>query len=375
MDYSVLHLVDDEKIINRVRNLFEEALPGKSLFLCFLNTKGDAQLVKPSENTFFVRDNRMPEGVDLSSVKKVIIHFLNYPKILFYTTYIRQQLPTYWVIWGSDIYNDLLYSKGYKLYYRAFYYYRSNWRKLIYDALVRIRLKPDLRRSILEFIRQHVTHFVSTKEEFELMYRYYRKEMQGKMTGEFFYYPIDDILGKDLLNAKAKGNVILLGNSASFTNNHAYAMKFLAQAGVGDKCIKTPISYGGSPAYRTHIKRMGSRLFDKQYEPIEYFMPLEDYNRLMSSAEVYVYGNWRQEAFGNIVIALYLGAKVFLSNKSILLEALKRKGVVLFELEKMTSESLLVPLSEEEKLANRNLMIRMFNKERHREIIRNLWDC
>lgn len=373
MDYSILHLVDDEKIINRVRNLLEEALPDRNLFLCFLNTEGEVQLVKPAENVFFVRNNQLPEEVDLSSVRKVVIHYLNYPKVLFYNTYIQRKLPTYWLVWGADMYNDLLYSKGYKLHDEPFFYHRAQWKSLIFNMLVRMRLKPDYRRLILDFIKQHVTHILAMKEEFELMCRYYPQEMQGKQQSKFFYYPIDDVLGKDLIHAKAEGNVILLGNSASFTNNHAYAMKFLAKAGIGDKCIKTPISYGGSPLWRSHIKRVGNRLFGKQYEPIERFMPLPDYNHLMATAEVCVYGNWRQEAVGNIVIALYLGAKVFISNKSILLESFRRQGVVLFELEKMTHESLLTPLSEEEKLMNRNLMIEMFNKERQRAIIQDLW--
>lgn len=372
---TVLHLVDDEKIINRIRNLFEESLPDKNLFLCFLNPEGKAQLVKPAGNLFFVKNNQLPEGVDLSSIKKVVIHCLNYHKVLFYSTYIKQQLPTYWIMWGADIYNDLLYSKGYKLFYEPFYYYCQNWKTYIAKILIRLGLWINYRQEILGFIEHHVTHFISGKEEFDLMCHYYPKEMRNIKNREFFYYPIDDVLGAGLLHAKAEGNVILLGNSASFTNNHTYGMKFLSKVDIGDKCVKTPISYGGSVLWRNHIKRRGNRLFGKQYEPIEDFMSLADYNRLMITAEVYIYGSWRQEAFGNIVIALYLGAKVFLSNKSVLLKSFKRQGIILFELEKMTSESLLVPLSEEERMFNRDNMIKMFNKERLQAIVKELWDC
>lgn len=41
----------------------------------------------------------------------------------------------------------------------------------------------------------------------------------------------------------------------------------------------------------------------------------------------------------------------------------------------MTSESLLVPLSEEERMFNRDNMIKMFNKERLQAIVKELWDC
>ena len=40
------------------------------------------------------------------------------------------------------------------------------------------------------------------------------------------------------------------------------------------------------------------------------------------SADVFIYGNWRQEAVGNILIALFIGGKVFLDEKNPLLKIL-----------------------------------------------------
>lgn len=45
---------------------------------------------------------------------------------------------------------------------------------------------------------------------------------------EFFYYPIDSVLWR--INAKwVDGNNIQIGNSASITNNHEYAMRPLSK--------------------------------------------------------------------------------------------------------------------------------------------------
>ena len=68
--------------------------------------------------------------------------------------------------------------------------------------------------------------------------------------------------------------------------------------------------------YANYISKVGEQYFGRKFNAIRDFMPLEEYNKFLLSADVFIYGNWRQEAVGNILIALFIGGKVFLDEKN-----------------------------------------------------------
>ena len=76
---------------------------------------------------------------------------------------------------------------------------------------------------------------------------------------------------------------------------------------------------------------------------------------------------------GNIVVALYLGAKVFMSGKSPLYEDLTGRGLIIFKLEDITQESLDTPLSRMQKDNNRKILVSSNSWERLKEITYNLF--
>lgn len=363
----ILHLVDDEKIINRIIDLFDEVLGEENSYVCFLHSEAP-QLVRPHTNLSFYDGTQNP-GIDFEKVDKVVIHFLSYSKVCFCNQYIPQNVPIYWALWGADLYNGLLANRGYKLLYnRRYIPLRAN---LVWLA-ERMGYRGRSERTILNFISTRVRYFFADcRNEYLLLQKYLPEHTRNIQHRELFYYPVDDVLGSELLGKWVSGNKILLGNSASFTNNHEYVLKLLSQCSLGRKTVVAPISYGGSVKYRTRIKKLGRKLFGNQFQPQETFLPLEEYNKLMLSAEVCIYGSWRQEAMGNIVIALYLGAKVFLSKYSPLLSWYKEMGVVIYELESINDEQLHTPLSKEQKEMNRKILQNRYNRDRMFKLIRN----
>lgn len=356
----ILHLVNDEKIINRIMNLFDEALGEENRYICFLHTKVPL-FVHPREHLFFYNGTKEPD-IDYNKIDKVVIHFLDYRKVCFCNKYIPSNVLIYWVLWGADLYNGLLARRGYSLYYnRRFYPLRANLFWLARKAGYGRRKE----KCILKFISTRVHYFLADCRDEYLLLRKYLPEYTGNIQHrEFFYYPVDDVLGAELVNKWASGNNILLGNSASFTNNHEYALKQLAKCTLKDKIVIAPISYGGTSQSRNSIKEYGWKLFGNQFHPLETFLPLNEYNRLMCSAEVCIYGSWRQEAMGNIVMALYLGAKVFLSKYSPLLSWYKEMGVAIYELESIDDEQLNTPLAEENKMRNREILQKRYSRDR-----------
>lgn len=362
----LLHLFDDEKVVNRTIALFEKALPGQNIYVCFIEDV--AHLVKAADNLYFYRENDDFQKDRLINVDKVIIHFLSYKKIKFINTYLSQSISCYWNIWGADLYNAILEYRGYPVYYEPQF---LGCRFLIYRVLCRIKLFPPKQKTVLNFIKERVTHFVSNAD-YEIAKRYIGNYINGVQVTGFRYYPIDVILGP-LAEKRAKGNVLLLGNSASFTNNHSYAYKYLSDLSLKGKNIVVPVSYGGSPKYVNHILKRGRERWGESFVPLQKFLPLDEYNQLMLTAEICIFSSWRQEAFGNIVVALYLGAKVFLSERSSLVKYFSNIGVVVYILEQIKQEDIDSPLPDEIKNSNRKILFDLLNEKTIVNNIRNIW--
>ena len=80
----------------------------------------------------------------------------------------------------------------------------------------------------------------------------------------------------------------------------------------------------------------------------------------------------RQEAIGNIIVALYLGAKVFLSHVNPVYEWAQSHGLTVYELEKLSQKELDTPLDRETKLRNRQILLSLYTKERMYRLIKDL---
>lgn len=365
----LLHLFDDEKIVNRTIVNFEKVFPQGNIFICFSNDY--PKYVGQHSNLYFYRNDNSFDLSILKTVTKVIVHFLNYPKILFIERFIPKVIPCYWVIWGGDLYNGFLKNKGYELYYKpdsfVSFFCPLNIRQFLFNILK----KPYIEYKSLLFIKKRVTHFV-TDTDFAIAQKYIGKYIKGVQVKGFMYYPIDVILGK-LINARASGNIIWIGNSASFTNNHLYAFEYLSHLNVSGKKILTPLSYGGTNKYINHIEKEGQKKWGDSYQSITKYLFLDKYNELMSSAEIFIFPSWRQEAVGNILVALYLGAKVFLSKRSTLVEYFHNMGVKIFILEDISQTDIDTPLSSEIIEQNRTILYDLFKEESMLKSIKQIW--
>ena len=61
-------------------------------------------------------------------------------------------------------------------------------------------------------------------------------------------------------------------------------------------------------------------------------MPLSDYTKLMQTCKVVIMNHYRQQAVGNIISAVYLGAKVFLNKENSAYLYLKGLGCPIYEI-------------------------------------------
>ena len=366
----ILHLINDEKIVNRTIESYEEVLSKENVFIVFCNKDSDSfipKYVSPRNNVVFYDERYDRIERDFSTFGKVLIHFLDEKKINFIEKYIKHSPVVYWAIWGADIYTDLLQSRGYRLFSpENSYLKRDKIKRNVLSFLnyykIRVRKKE-------KFIRERVDYIGGDNSDILLLKKYLGISKNIYTT---FGYPYDVILGEGLKQCTVNefSKCILCGNSASYTNNQEYVLNFLKRMGV-DKSykIKMPLSYGGDKEYITSIIEKGRLYFGECYTPILGFLPLEQYNQLFLDARICVYGSWRQEAFGNIVIALYLGSKIYVSRNNPLADSLRELGFSLFIIEEATQKTFFEPLSEFDIKMNRDLVANLYSLERKKQLI------
>src|ERR1035437_561342 len=157
------------------------------------------------------------------------------------------------------------------------------------------------------------------------------------------------------------GNDILLGNSATGTNNHLEIINLLSSIDIEDRKVIVPLSYG-SQSYGDEIDKCGRKLLGNHFVPIRNLMSLEQYNALISSCSIAIMNHRRQQALGNIGTMLYRGAKVFLDEKGVVYKFFKRKGACVFSVHEIAERgsAAFTPLSKSE-------------KERNIEVLNQIW--
>ena len=362
----LLHLLHDDKVCNRTIANFEEALPNKNIYICIADRR-NLQYISADAKVVFINNPSSFSNVSLlDNVKCVLIHYLDRQKIEFVNKYISDpNIKIIWSLWGGDIYNDILISYGYNPYYERSFVQRFSFKIKVVSILIRMlggRTYLSKVKETTTFIEKRVDVLLSSEAEFELIKSYLKNTLNCHNASLTLYYPIEDTLG-GLFKRRITGNNIVIGNSASFTNNHLYAFDFLGKLNTRGRDKIVPLSYGGSPEYINHVEKCGDLKWGYEFRSVRNFMPLEEYNRMMLSASVFIYGNWRQEAIGNIVIALYLGAKVFISEKSPLLRHFSSKGIKVYVTERMTQDDIDSPISNADFECNREAIMRLYSRE------------
>ncbi|MBP1613227.1 MAG: hypothetical protein H6Q13_675 [Bacteroidetes bacterium] len=364
----ILHLVNDEKIINRTIDIFEVAFPGENLFIVF--RKGNISMVRSGINIIPYRKFDVEKYKEQAT--SIIIHLMTDRKIRFINRYFPHLSTIYWIMWGSDSYSRLFYPKGLKLIDTESRYYKSQRiRRFFISPIDKLDDRLRIFRR-MHFIRQRIQSFVTStiEDDHDVLLKYY-PDLKCKSWGEFSYYPIDLVMGNEVKDVWAEGPNIQIGHCGSHTNNHEYAFRILSKLDIGHAKVIVPLSYAGKKEYRRAVIEQGQMLFGESFMPIMDFLPLADYNRLMASSSFALYPNWRQEAVGNILVSLYLGSKVFLSNRNPILEWARRHGFIVFELEKIDIGDLEIPLTERDRLHNRNILLRDFDSTALYRMMRN----
>lgn len=367
---KLVHLIIDHQVIERSLEIFESLYPDDNEIIIFEKKDSYKHLHKYA-GCQRVNDSNLEEFVksyDFSDVKYVISHYMNFWMAEFILK-VPQHVHCCWEIYGYDLYNQFLEPQGLKIYHTNPYKFQKyslfrSYFPNIFNYLLRVRgvkyvTKGD-NKQLFDNISNRIDSVgVCTTGDLRLLEKY-----SGKRYPYFLFcnYSLKEVFG-DLWDSKfADGNKIMVGNSASFSNNHLYVLKFLKNVSFSSDIVLT-LSYGGNSRYKDTIIKAYNKAFPNRINTLLNYIPLHEYNKSFLGYNSMIMSAWRQESIGTIMLAFYLGIRVYMSEKSPLYNSWKEEGFKIFSLESKDIEHISKPLAMEDKIHNRDLLLKTYNEQ------------
>jgi len=373
---KILHLIIDDKFLDFAFRLFQEVEGIENRYVALVgihpqhfNHIGRIPLWRVAGAEYA---NSLQVTEDLEWCDVLIVHWLH-PAAAKVVEKVPNTVIAVWSGWGGDYYDllpggvDGLYGDITKELIQQMHGTRNTRRERIRNRLRRMKVafkralgRPDSRvvtdKNLL--INRFDYFSAPIPDDYELLkaalghqFRAEYVQLNYGCAEETFTHGEGDVSGND----------ILLGNSATATNNHLEIFNILSSIELGDRKVVVPLSYG-SQDYGDEIEKCGRRLLGNHFVPIRNFMPLEEYNLLISGCSIAIMNHRRQQALGNIGTMLYHGAKLFLDENNVVFKFFKRKGAYVFSVREIAARGVeaFVPLGKAE-------------KERNIEIINQVW--
>lgn len=99
--------------------------------------------------------------------------------------------------------------------------------------------------------------------------------------------------------------------------------------------------------------------------PVVDYMPIQQYVGILINCGFVIMNHVRQQALGNILIMLYLGAKVFLREENPVYTFLKNHGAILFSIQTLEEDKSLLSegLSVEDIHINRKVLMSIWSEQ------------
>ena len=362
----VLHILSDDKFTEYAINQFFDG------GIC-----SELVVIPPGNGKSFVNSDKVkkikypsPEFTDLLSnleiYSGIVLHGLFWP----YDEEIIRAAPASvkiaWYFWGGEIYShkDVMLSflaPFTKLLYRLHLLKKSQ----TYEESLKWQLPLELYKRINYCI-------TSEYEEYEYAKRYTHSDMDFLW---YTCYSIEDTVG-ELMKYRSNGDDVLFCNSAAIENNMFDAALRLARPKyrkiLASRNVIMPMGYGVQWVKKLMLK-LGPHCF-KNFKPIVDFLPRDQYNRMMIDCSTLILPYHSPAGQGNIITALWLGMRVYISEKSIAYQYFKRIDAKVYSFESDFVKYGCKTLSEEIVEHNRNILSHVYGRENVYKCARNIID-
>jgi hypothetical protein len=369
MSVKIIHICQDEKFINSAIQQFEFSFPKSNSFY----------VVSHLPDFVHVKSEECVQHCNIEDLK-AIAHTLDKSVLVvlhslantFYDFVLElpKENKVIWLCFGFEIYNDANFFKTKNLLdtitKNRFPEVKTLKKKKVKDLirpyyrLLNKSLPLSSREYKVKVLKRIDFLGSSFQEEFEFISSLIK---QKKHFFDFWYYPLEQILDVSApINLNKKN--ILIGNSGSNSGNHLDVFAQLKKYNLTAEKIVVPLNYGESK-YIDVVVNEGNNQFFQKFQPLLQFLSLQEYNVILEEVGIAVFNNRRQQAVGNTIALLWMGAKVFLSKHNPFYDFLKRKGlnVYCYEID-LNEQNCNQLLSLHQIEHNRSTLFNLLNREK-----------
>lgn len=349
---KILHIGPDSQFIQFISESFELTAPGCSDYAVVSKNTEEPLGYEISNGQVKVIESSVAGLFKIALLARkydvIIAHSLTNQAVFAFLIAPRKTLKV-WSGWGFDYYTDdvraLLGEESKKLYKELSEGCKKE-EPALKMALKKVfsRLKSISVRKIDYFSAPIPNDFLILKENYPQFCGEYIQLNYGSVEETF------NLGGRSVM-----GRNILLGNSASITNNHIEAFEKIKELASEEQKVIVPLSYGGRE-YRDAIVAKGKDCLDELFCPLTDFMPLGEYSQIISSCSLIIMAHKRQQALGNICTAMYSGARIILDEENPAYQFFIERGAVINSLNDLNNALMLTPLSESEVSQNRKVI-------------------
>ena len=352
MSIKVLHFTPDDKFFDEAFSAWEKISDFDNEAIYYANVANHClkYIKNTSKLKIYSDESSVAEFLRNGDYSIIYFHSLQALVYRFFKYIPKDKIVIVWG-WGFDLYYENVTPSPLipvDLYKPITKQYKENGKTFslrlvcLFRKVIKNLIYEDLKRYVISRIDYYQP---VTKAEFLLM-----QQVRGFRAKEFYYdgsLPHYDI---SLKQRRRNGN-ILLGNSATATNNHLDVLSVVKEFRKSDQTVIIPLNYGGEDDYLELLKK-GIQNEDG-IRPLFDFLSLDEYTQVLDSCSYACFGAIRQQALGNIRYAITHGIKVFLYKASVTYKSLNDLGFAVFSIEDIDASSFEKPLTTREMEQNR----------------------
>lgn len=360
----ILHLVTKHRVTNSCLSVFEKRAPGQNIILVLYAMPDSVATVNNGIEVSEENEKRVVDSLDFSKISHVVMHYLTRRAARFVQKYVPEGIPIYWWTYGGDLYQPYLEPRGCNLFYTDLTPCRIGWVYMYYRFFETYKQRILFRLGFLRGDRYMQTELLNRIKgiipcippDYEMACRYLKKNFKKVRV-----HPIGIRSHYD--NEFYNGNCVAIGHSASYSDNHLYALKYLSNIDIKNSIISLTLSYNvNSNKYVEMVKKRYKDRFKEKVSFVEELLSKEDWCKTQEELGTLILPTWRQEALASVYSSFLRGVKLFLSKKGPMYQFFLDYGFKVFAIEDMNQNLFDTPLTEDEKHHNRNQLIRFVNE-------------
>lgn len=170
-----------------------------------------------------------------------------------------------------------------------------------------------------------------------------------------------------------KSNTIIVGNNGAEINNHIDVLDIISDAVFDEEIeFKLFFNYGNQRDYSKKLKKIVQKT--KNVKLIEDFLSMSEFESVYATSSALVINSYRQNALGNIFMAIEVGCKIYLNKQCSTYKWLKSKGFIISEVDELKDdlESGNFKLSIEDQQKNIDCFVRALESYPVKEFLNNI---